>query len=81
LDNSPERIGHEPFVLTSTFLLDPIANVSEPAAMTIPVGLASGKPQEAFSGLRDGHGPRVLHPALCTRHPHPEHSARSAAQG
>ena len=47
-----------PFVLTSTFVLDPIANVPGPAAMTIPVGLASGKlrgivtdkPQEGFTG-------------------------------
>jgi len=49
---------NEPFVLTSTFVLDPIANVPGPAAMTIPVGLASGKlrgivtdkPQETFTG-------------------------------
>jgi hypothetical protein len=44
--------------LTSTFVLDLIANVLGPAAMTIPVGLASGKlrsivtnkPQETFAG-------------------------------
>jgi hypothetical protein len=49
---------NEPFVLTSTFVLDQIANVPGPAAMTVPVGLASGKlrgivtdkPQECFTG-------------------------------
>jgi hypothetical protein len=46
-DNSPEGISHEPLVLTSTFVLDPIVDVQRRNLIS-----ASRKTNRALPGLR-----------------------------
>jgi hypothetical protein len=49
IEHSDPRNLDEPYRLSSTFLLDPVANVPGPAGMMIPIGLSSGKLQALAS--------------------------------
>lgn len=49
IEHSDPRNLDEPFRLSSTFRLDPVANVPGPAGMMIPIGLSSGRLQELAS--------------------------------